>query len=369
MQPSFSDTSWSTRIIAEISQQLGDTSDRATAQLLGCGEDNFNLLLSAVQDLVAETPRSNSCGTLEALAKLAHTKMSSGEAQICWRRMYTDAHILLSLSELSPHTALHAIGYLDRAIIIAGAAGDGRLDLILSLISNIQSNYVQSHHFSLTRSRFEPNSSVHEPLVLHTSRHAIPSLNSPPSLETFQTKSYTNPFILRKFASNWPALNEHPWSSAAYLRSVAGPGRLVPIEVGTDYRADDWTQMLMSWDDFLTSLDLDGQSAVPEDVLYLAQHNLLMQFPELNSDITIPDYAYSSLPSPPDYPKYRSPNNEDQLVVNGWLGPKGTISPAHTDPYYNLFDSWTEDRMVDVPSTVKTHVSVCRSTLRESSGE
>lgn len=65
-------------------------------------------------------------------------------------------------------------------------------------------------------------------------------------------------------------------------------------------------------------------------VLYLAQHNLLSQFPSLRDDIVVPDYVYSCPPAPPDYPDYRPPGNDDQLVVNAWLGPKGTISPAHT---------------------------------------
>ncbi|KAK1220428.1 hypothetical protein PQX77_016809 [Marasmius sp. AFHP31] len=263
--------------------------------------------------------------------------MAQGDSRICWRRLYTDTHILRALAKIDSHTALEAIGHLDRAIIIAGAAGDGRLDLILSLISKIQSNYVQARQPPATLVCSELNV-VREPQQIRTSCRIIPTLTRPPSFEKFQSSSYKSPFILRRFASDWPALNEHPWSSAAYLRSIAGPGRLVPVEVGADYRADDWTQKLMSWDDFLATLDLEGKpEASKQQVLYLAQHNLLMQFQELNADIMIPDYAYASLPPPSEYPSYKPPANENQLVINAWLGPQGTISPAHTDPYYNLF--------------------------------
>ena len=251
--------------------------------------------------------------------------MLQGDSRSCWRRLYTDVHILRALAGIDSHTALEAIGHLDRAIIIAGAAGDGRLDLILSLISKIQSSYVQARQPPATLSCPELNV-VREPQRIRTSCHIIPSLTRPPSFETFQSSSYKSPFILRRFASDWPALNEHPWASAPYLRSIAGPGRLVPVEVGADYRADDWTQQLMSWDDFLASLHLEDQ----QKVLYLAQHNLLMQFRDLNADIIVPDYAYASLPPPSEFPGYKPPTNDDQLVTNAWLGPRGTISPAHT---------------------------------------
>ncbi|GLB35067.1 putative cupin-like domain containing protein [Lyophyllum shimeji] len=125
---------------------------------------------------------------------------------------------------------------------------------------------------------------------------------------------------------------------SAYLRSVSGPGRVVPVEVGEDYRDHDWTQKLMDWDEFLGSLDLADQPPPPKraKTTYLAQHNLLIQFPSLRADIIIPDYVYACM-DPPGSAGYRPPGNEEQLLINMWLGPQGTVSPAHTDPYYNLF--------------------------------
>ncbi|KAF5387104.1 hypothetical protein D9615_001619 [Tricholomella constricta] len=132
---------------------------------------------------------------------------------------------------------------------------------------------------------------------------------------------------------------EHPWRSAAYLRSVAGPGRIVPVEVGEDYRAHEWTQELIDWEAFLASLHLADQPPPPPqraNIFYLAQHNLIQQFPSLRADIVVPDYVYASM-DPPEFTSYKPPGNDEQLVINMWLGPGGTISPAHTDPYYNLF--------------------------------
>ncbi|KAG5635828.1 hypothetical protein H0H81_009993 [Sphagnurus paluster] len=126
-------------------------------------------------------------------------------------------------------------------------------------------------------------------------------------------------------------MTDHPWRSAAYLRSVAGPGRIVPVEVGDDYRQSDWTQELMGWDDFVASLHLNDQPPPrpQKKTMYLAQHNLLVQFPSLQADIIVPDYVYASIP-PPEFADYRPPGNEEQLVINMWLGPEGTVSPAHT---------------------------------------
>jgi len=82
----------------------------------------------------------------------------------------------------------------------------------------------------------------------------------------------------------------------------------------------------MPWDDFLAYLN----SPQKESTLYLAQHNIFNQFPDLKKDIITPDYVYAYLKPPSDFPSYEPPSNEEGLVTNIWLGPKGTISPAHT---------------------------------------
>jgi hypothetical protein len=105
------------------------------------------------------------------------------------------------------------------------------------------------------------------------------------------------------------------------------------VEIGNDYRADDWTQTLMDWDEFLDSLTSDAGP-----LLYLAQHSLFLQFPHLREDIEIPDYVYFCPNPPKHFPHYRPPGNDEQLVLNAWFGPKGTISPAHTVCYLGSVD-------------------------------
>lgn len=295
-----------------------------------CGTENLKLLLSAAENIFDEGSRETACRNLDRLLEVSHAEMPLACDSWCWRRLYTDASLLRSLADVSnpgpapEDTFTECIARLDRGIIIAGAPGPGRLDAIIDMIQRVQSQYLASTPRPAIGRR--TSMSIRgTPLPLATSSQEIPSLPSPPSLQQFRTlRAY--PFILRGYVSDWPALTSHPWASLKYLRTVAGPGRVVPVEVGSDYRAESWTQMLMPWDEFLSSLELDSSS----DVLYMAQHNLFMQFPKLRDDICLPDYVYTCPTPTTEYPNYTPPANAEQLVLNSWLGPKGTASPAHT---------------------------------------
>lgn len=256
------------------------------------------------------------------------TSTPRGPALTGWTRLYTDAAILKSLADLNATSAKQSIETLDRALIICGLAG-ARLDMIHFLIDAIQRHYLQSS--SLTFNTGVVSEPPRKEIQLSSSHQKIPSFSESPSLITFQSNLANGPFIIHGFAGDWPAMHEHPWRSAAYLRSVSGPGRIVPVEVGKDYRADEWTQVLMPWDDFLSTLELQDQIMphVSTHCYYLAQHNLLMQFPALRDDIIIPDYVYASM-TPHEFPLYQPPGNDEQLVLNTWVGPTGTMSPAHT---------------------------------------
>ncbi|KAJ7273147.1 hypothetical protein C8J57DRAFT_1316919 [Mycena rebaudengoi] len=284
--------------------------DFASADIAPCGPDILEALVAAV---VASDSQK-----LDHLIEKAYENLSA-TSLYCWRRLHTEASIFSALVS----DPLDAIAKLDAAIIISGAAGEGRLDLILSIIQRVQSEQFPLRSFTTPSLSQDPDAPVIFP------GPAIPCLSTPPSLSAFQSREYQAPFILRAYARSWPALRERPWASTEYLRAVAGPGRIVPVEVGRDYRTDDWSQKLMSWDAFLASLDSDSG-----EILYLAQHSLLMQFPALRADIEVPDYVYAVLPRPPGC---EPPENDEQLVLNAWLGPKGTVSPAHTDPYYNIY--------------------------------
>lgn len=239
------------------------------------------------------------------------------------REIYTICCILRGILLFNSLHYLEAISTLDHAIIIAGAPG--RLDIVLHIIREIQSNLL--HESLLKTVNLSVRPSDHAPKAMVDT---VPSI-SPPSFLSFQSKFSKSPFVLRNYAHDWPAMQGRPWRSVAYLRSVAGPGRVVPVEIGHDYRSETWKQKIMPWDDFLSTLDFEDQpvSDPAGDMLYLAQHDLTAQFPSLRDDINVPDYVYASLTSS-EYLKYRQPLNDDNILFNTWLGPEGTMSPAHT---------------------------------------
>ncbi|KAF9001877.1 hypothetical protein BDQ17DRAFT_1357643 [Cyathus striatus] len=324
--------------VRALTLDLSDTRHPSTAPIILCDEACHRDLCAYAHHL-AHGHRPHTFDCMQSLLHKAHERMStaSSPSQLYgWRRIYTDASILKAVTLVLDLNPLLAIAALDYAIIIAGTAGAGRSEMVHLLIHEIQLTNFPTPPFSKPTS---PTSSIRvENAVLCAADHQVPELSKSPSFLAFKKHHSAHPFIVRGYADDWPALRDHPWGSKPYLKSVSGKGRIIPVEKGSDYRAENWTQLLMSWDEFLESLSFEDRPPpnCTKDVLYLAQHNLMSQFPSLRDDMIIPDYVYAS-PSSPDYPQYRPPQNEERLVMNVWLGPKGTVSPAHVDPYYNFY--------------------------------
>ena len=251
------------------------------------------------------------------------------ETSLIYRTLYTDVAITMSCCHLLQETndpnkdqfacLLSAIQGLDRAIVFAGAPD--RLDLAHYLIETLQCQYST------------PKSAVYGSLLENATsgrQQYGPTVIQVPQvhLENLLSSGLSTPFIIPGAISDWPAISDpdHAWNSVDYLLSVSGPGRIVPIEMGNDYRVDGWSQQMMPWMDFLCWLRMhDGTRK--DEMVYLAQHSLLTQFPKLRDDILIPDLVYI-VPNTREA-GHKPPANEDGLIINAWLGPKGTISPAH----------------------------------------
>lgn len=146
-----------------------------------------------------------------------------------------------------------------------------------------------------------------------------------PSLLTFYDEYFTQDraVVITDSLAHWPAL--HRWCDLHYLSSVAGQ-RLVPIELGSSYLAEDAHSALLPLHTFLR--DYIVRPGPGPRFGYLAQHDLLAQIPPLRQDIALPDYTCLTHPLDKE--------GEEQEVCNVWLGPVGTVSPLHFDCRHNL---------------------------------
>jgi len=346
-----SSRAWALEKLGEIHAQLSDH-QLSTTEMALSGHRYFSELCQVSGPSFTPAEARITLERLEVLSEqnIKNEATENKSVSLYTRRLYTDARLIHSLVDLcdldlGSDTAIwkRAVARLDMAIVIAGAAGKNRLDDIFDTMERIQALYLPWTDKYVLFNLLSPISQSLE--IRHLAANTVPRI-APPSLTSFLSQ-LCSPFILSGFINDWPALREHPWSSPEYLMRVAGEGRIVPVEIGGDYRIEDWKQTMLPWEEFLAGIGMlsetsDASNGNPAEnhhhgILYLAQHSLLTQFPALRSDITIPDYVYSSPLPPPSFPNYRPPGNDEQVVINAWLGPKGTISPAHTDPYFNCY--------------------------------
>ena len=131
------------------------------------------------------------------------------------------------------------------------------------------------------------------------------------------------PFVVRRFARDWTLVRAR--DPLERLRSALG-GVNVPIEAGSDYLSADLIDV--PGDLYVAALQQlaaagdDGGAA--RATAYMAQvsvHALPEAARQLFAE-RVPTLAPAGIPPP-----YRT---------NVWLGPIGTVTPAHRDPYPNI---------------------------------
>ncbi|KAJ3039932.1 Lysine-specific demethylase 8 [Rhizophlyctis rosea] len=224
-----------------------------------------------------------------------------------------------------------ALKVLDMALLMSGCPK--HKPLVLELIAALETTIDQAHqHLPIEQSpptppNTQPSSTPYPPI-----HHRIPRLETPPSLAEFTTHLHhtPTPLLISNALTHWPALTTHPWSNTTYLRRLAGADRTVPVEIGRKYTDDAWSQKLMTFGEFLDQFL--SSTSPPEEIGYLAQHDLFAQMPQLRGDIVTPDYCYVATGD-----EESDSENEEDVVTNAWVGPAGTVTPLHTDPRHNLF--------------------------------
>ncbi|ROW14648.1 hypothetical protein VPNG_03211 [Cytospora leucostoma] len=205
-----------------------------------------------------------------------------------------------------------------------------------------------------------PSFSTHEPFtppirnpIRRVAAHTMDMAAFQRHLDSADPHRGPEPLVLTGLVDDWPARAERPWDKPSYLMArTFGGRRLVPVEIGRSYVDEGWGQKIVPFGEFLsgyvdTSLSPSGpaedhpeqdrrqQQQEEEPVAYLAQHQLFLQLPQLRHDILIPDQCYTAPPAHPTDPSQDQQELEAPLL-NAWLGPPGTITPLHTDPYHNL---------------------------------
>ncbi|KAK3818542.1 MAG: hypothetical protein J3Q66DRAFT_297854, partial [Benniella sp.] len=328
-----------------------------------CGHAPFSRLVEARRLLTTVLSGSSTARTLavqsDVLMDYSRDMLHSfpyRDVPPCWRELYTDAGILKALalglltvpgiadrSSNDDGTGLlkQALLACDSVLVMSGSSGPGRKAIVYELIDLIET-MIEGRQEVVPSAQKRAKAGVSVKLGEEVDQKLLPEIRYPiprlhlPSLDTFQqhvnSTSSRTPIIISGAIDHWPARER--WIDLDTICRTAGPDRLVPIEIGSKYTDEEWTQKLVTMREFIEQYIIGRSCGETGDeqkpVGYLAQHDLFDQIPRLRRDIDIPDYC---MVGPREQDGYQPP---DDVLLNAWFGPQGTVSPMHTDPYHNL---------------------------------
>ena len=116
--------------------------------------------------------------------------------------------------------------------------------------------------------------------------------------------------------ASWKAM--HKWPSLKWWSYNHGH-RTIPVELGTD-STNTWSETTMLLHTFMTDyMQPSLNQGTDAEVAYIAQHPLFDQMPSLVHDFEQPELM-----------------GGEAMLMNAWIGTKGTVTPLHFDSYDNF---------------------------------